>query len=82
MLLFKLVNLRKNYLKEKRKGIHDHSSGFLSDKAHVPFYQTSQVVFYSLYKHRHISKKYFFKISNMDAFYDFFYNYHILVAKQ
>ena len=50
MSLFKLVNLRKNYLKEKRKGIHDHSNGFLSDKAHVPFYQTSQVVFYALYK--------------------------------
>ena len=33
MSLFKLVNLRKNYLKEKRKGFHDHSSGFLSDKA-------------------------------------------------
>ena len=82
MSLFKLVNLRKNYLKEKRKEIHDRSSGFLSDKAHVPFYQTSQVVFYALYKHRHISKKYFFKISNMDVFYDFFYNYHILVAKQ
>ena len=35
-----------------------------------------------MFSSMHISKKYFFKISNMDVFYDFFYNYHILVAKQ